>query len=68
MPPHKHVGWFGSQKGGTHNSSVMLENETRYTQLSEGRRNTPGLMLFSSQFFGDFCILAHFTLLFCSNA
>lgn len=37
MLPHKHVGWFGSQKGVTKDSGVMLENEIRYTQLSEER-------------------------------
>lgn len=34
MPLREHVGRFGSLRGGTRCSSVTLENETRYTQLS----------------------------------
>lgn len=47
--PAELVGRFGSQWGGTQDASVMLENEIRYTQLSERDRTAPGVMLFSSQ-------------------
>lgn len=67
MLPHKHVGWFGSQKGGTQDSSVMLENVTRYTQLSGQGEMLPASCC-SHLSFGDFCVLALAALLSLSNA